>query len=310
MPQAKAPRAGRVPARSLDMRLIAVVAVTVISWGSAFAGIRAALGAYTPGHLALLRYTIASLALAILAARTGMRLPRRRDLPGLALIGLVGISFYNIALGYGEMTIPAGTASLLIASTPVWMALFATLLFHERLSSLGWLGIALSFAGAAVIALGTGGALGVDPRALIVLAAAVASAAYSLGQKPFLARYSALECTAYAIWAGTVLLLPFAPGLWAELRAAPAAATLAIAYLGVVPAALGYVLWAWILARVPAATAGSFLYLVPAAAALVAWAWLGEAPTPLAVAGGVLVIGGVILVNRWGRARAPAAESA
>jgi len=55
------------------------------------------------------------------------------------------------------------------------------------------------------------------------------------------------------------------------------------------------------LARVPAATAGSFLYLVPASAMLVAWVWLGEAPGPLALAGGALIIAGVILVNRWGR---------
>jgi len=304
MPQVEAPAAGQLRARSLDVRLLMIVGVTVVSWGSAFAGIRAALGAYTPAHLALLRYIVASLALAVYAAGTGMRLPRRRDLPGLALLGVVGISLYNLALGYGEMTIPAGTASLLIASTPVWMALFAALLFHEQLSALGWLGIGVSFAGAAVIALGTGGGLGVDPQALIVLAAALASAAYSLGQKPFLARYSALECTAYAIWAGTALLVPFAPGLLDEVRAAPPMATLAVVYLGIVPAALGYVLWAYILGRVPAATAGSFLYLVPAAAALIAWAWLGEAPAPLALLGGGLVIAGVILVNRWGRARA------
>ncbi|HOQ99952.1 MAG TPA: EamA family transporter [Anaerolineae bacterium] len=285
----------------LDLGLLAVVLVTVITWGSAFAGIRMALEFYTPAHLALLRYLIASLALGVYAAFARMRLPRLRDLPGLALIGFVGIAFYNLALIYGETTIPAGTASLLIASTPVWMALFAALIFSERLRPLGWLGIAVSFAGATVIALGSGSGLGLDPQALIVLAAALASAAYSLGQKPFLARYSALECTAYAIWAGTLALLPFAPGLWAKVRAAPPTATLAVAYLGVVPAALGYVLWARILARVPAATAGSFLYLVPASAMLVAWVWLGEAPGPLALAGGALIIAGVILVNRWGR---------
>ncbi len=292
--------AGRRP---LDLRLLAAAGGTVITWASAFAGIRVGLEAYSPAHLALLRYLVASLALVAYALAARMRLPRRRDLAGLALLGAAGIAFYNLALGYGEMSIPAGTASLLIATTPVWMALFAALLFRERLRAWGWLGMGLSFAGAAVIALGTGGTFRVDPRAVVVLAAAFASAAYSLGQKPFLAHYSALECTAYAVWAGTLCLLPFAPGLPAAVRAAPPAATAAVVYLGLAPAALGYVLWAYVLARVPAATAGSVLYMVPPTAMLVAWVWLGEAPGTLALLGGALVIAGVVLVNRWGHVR-------
>jgi len=287
------------------VRAAAAVAVTVVCWGSAFAGIRAGLRAYSPAHLALLRYIVASLALGAYAVATRMALPRWRDVPGLALIGLVGIAFYNIALNYGEKTIPAGTASLLIASTPIWMALLATVAFHERLRPAGWLGIGLSFLGATTIGLGTGSGLRMDPRALVVLAAAVAGSLYSLGQKPYLARYSALQCTAYAIWAGTLFLLPFGRGLLRQVAAAPLSATAAVAYLGIFPAAVGYLTWAYVLARVPAARAGSFLYLVPAMAMLVAWLWLGEVPAALALGGGVLVIAGVVLVNRWGRLGPP-----
>lgn len=290
------------PARRPDVRTLLAIIVTVTFWGSAFAGIRAALGAYSPAHVALLRYLVSSVALAAFAALTRMPLPRRQDLPGLALIGLVGISFYNVALSYGQVTVPAGVASLLIASAPIWLALLAGAIFHERLRPWGWLGIGLSFLGVAVIALGSGKGLRLNPRALVVLVAAVASALYSLGQKPFLARYSALQCTAYAIWAGTLFLLPFSPGLLAEVRTAPLSATLAVIYLGILPGALGYATWAYILARVPAASAGSFLYLVPAMAMLVAWLWLGEVPGAVSLGGGALVLAGVILVNRWGRA--------
>lgn len=300
MPVSHTPRAPGL--RTLDLRLLAATGVTILSWGSAFTGIHTALGHYSPAHLALLRYLVASAALAAYAFAARLRRPRRQDLPGLGLLGLFGIAFYNLALGYGQTTIPAGTASLLVTSKPVWMALLAAAIFRERLRPWGWLGIALGFAGAAVIALGTGGGLGVDPRALVVLAAALASAAYSLGQKPFLTRYSASECTAYAVWGGTLCFLPFASGLPQAIRTAPPAATLAVVYLGLVPAVLGYVFWAYILARVPAATAGSYLYLVPPTAMLIAWIWLGEAPTALALLGGALIIAGVVLVNRWGRA--------
>jgi drug/metabolite transporter (DMT)-like permease len=301
----------QAPATHLDHRTLAAAGATVIFWGSAFAGIHAGLEAYTPAHLALLRYLVASLALACYAALTSMPLPRPRDVPGVALLGFLGIAFYNVALGYGQVTIPAGTASLLIASTPIWMALLAAAVYGERLRPWGWAGIGVSFAGVAMIGLGTRAGLGIDPRAVAVLAAALASGLYALGQKPFLARYSAPQCTAYAIWAGTLLLLPFCRGLPGELQAAPAVTTLAVGYLGVFPAALGYLTWAYVLARVPAPRAGSCLYLVPAIAMLTAWLWLGEVPPALSLVGGVLVVGGVAVVNGRrqsrpaGRPRAP-----
>ncbi len=299
-----APAAGCVKRARLDLRTLLAVVITVTSWGSAFTGIRVGLTAYTPAHLALLRYLLASLAFAAYAVLTRMPLPHRRDLPAFGLLGLLGITFYNLALGYGQMTIPAGTSSMLVASAPVWLALMARLLQGERLRVWGWLGIGLSFAGVTAITLGTGSAVGIDPRALVVLAAALATSAYSLGQKPLLRRYSALQCTAYTFWAGTLFLLPFAGGLWPAVRAAQPRTTLAILYLGLVPAALGYMTWAHILSRLPASVAGSFLYLVPAMAMLTAWLVLGETPAALALLGGVLVLAGVIIVNRWGKASA------
>ena len=101
---------------------------------------------------------------------------------------------------------------------------------------------------------------------------------------------------------GMLLLLPFAGGLPQAVRAAPLSATLAVIYLGAVPAALAYVTWAAVLSRLPAGRAASVLYAVPVMAFLVGWVWLKEVPTPLDVAGGALALAGVVVVNTLGRA--------
>ena len=286
--------------------------VTVVFWGSAFAGIRAGLHSYSPAHLALLRFLSASAALALITAlralrgtaSPGIRLPRLRDVPLVGALGLLGFSFYNIALNIGETTIAAGPAALLIQTLPIWTTLAAIIFLGERLLPLGWVGIGVSFAGAVLIALDKGSGFSVGWGAGLILLASLSASAYNILQKSMLSRYGPVELTTLAIWAGTVLLLPFSGGLVGEMRAAPLADTLAVLYLGVGPAALAYVTWAVVLSRLPASRASSTLFVVPVVAFLSGWVWLGEAPALLDVAGGVLAMGGVAIVNTLGRPRA------
>lgn len=269
---------------------------TIVLWASAFVAIRIALPAYGPQHLALMRFLVASLALGAYAAATRMGLPRRADLPRIIVCGLAGITVYNLLLNTGQQTVGAGAASLLVQTSPIWTALLATLTLGERLRPWGWLGILVSFGGAALIALGEGGGLQLSAGAALVLGAAVLLSLFSVLQKPLLARYSPAAVTTYAIWAGTIGLLPFAGSLAQTVAAAPLGSTLAVVFLGLGPAALAYVAWATVLSRLPAGRAASFLYLVPATALLLAWLLLGEAPHALSLAGGALALGGVVLV--------------
>jgi len=290
-------------------RTIFALAFALVIWASAFAGIRAGLRAYAPANLAILRFLIASAVLAIYAAVAHLRRPVLRDIPGLILSGAIGITFYNLALNYGETRVTAGAASMLIASTPIWTALAARLFLHEKLSAVGWFGIFVSFAGIALIARGESGGLHLSSQSLIILAAAITSATYMILQKRYLARYSALEFTAYSIWFGTAMMLPFGSGLLYTVRSAPVAATLAVAYLGIFPGALAYVAWAYVLSHGAAGRTSTLLYVIPVFAIGIGWLWLGEVPGLLTFAGGAVALTGVCLVNVWGKPREASANA-
>lgn len=94
------------------------------------------------------------------------------------------------------------------------------------------------------------------------------------------------------------MMLPLAPFAWSSRSHASGSGWAGAIYLGLVPSALGFVLWGFAATHLPTATLTSLLYLVPPVAVLIAWIWLHETLTLVELAGGFLVLAGVIIVTR------------
>jgi drug/metabolite transporter (DMT)-like permease len=281
----------------IEPRVLLALLITVLTWGSAFAAIKKSLIAYGPGELALLRLIFGSMSLTIYGLLCRMRLPALADLPGIFMLGFVGFGFYYTALNFGELTVFSGVASLLIATTPIFAALLAMILLQERLGTTGWIGVVTAFIGVALIVAGQQKSLKISAGAVYILMAALSASFYFVLQRPFLKRYSALELTTYAMWAGTLMTMIFLPNLIHKFKNASWQMTAIVAYLGVFPAALGYVLWNYALARLPVSRVSSFLYLVPVVGLTIGSVWLHEIPARLSLLGAPVAVLGVYVVN-------------
>ncbi|UYG93935.1 DMT family transporter [Cytobacillus firmus] len=270
----------------------------IILWASAFPGIRAGLESYSPEHLALFRLLIGSAALGVLALVTKMRLPDIRDFPAIFMLGFLGFTVYHTALNMGEKTVNAGPASLIVSMTPIFSAALAALFLRERFGRVRWTGSAVSFAGAALISLGTGGGFEIQTGILFVILASISESIYFVFQTKYLNKYGFLSFTSYTVWAGTAFMLVYLPGLGNEIFHASAESTLSVLYLGIFPTVIPYIALAFLASIGGASEAVSSLYLTPVMAFVIAWVWLGEVPAMLSIVGGLIALAGVVIIHR------------
>ncbi|MEM1254211.1 MAG: DMT family transporter [Cyanobacteria bacterium P01_H01_bin.21] len=288
------------PDKHPDAFVMAALFSAILLWASAFPAIQVSLKAYSPVEVAVLRYLVASSILLLYAIAKQMPLPRWRDWPLISFCGLTGFTLYNVFLNAGQLTVSAGMASFIISSEIGIIALLARLFYKEKLTILGWLGISLCVAGVAVISL-AGSSLQLSSGALLVFMATLCISVYSVAQKSLLQRYTAIQFTTYAIWAGTLMLILSAPHAVLSVLHAPPGPTLSVIYMGLFPGVVAYIAWSYVLSKIPASQAGSYLSLIPIAALVIAWLWLREIPSLVSLLGGIVVFCGILLVNKQSR---------
>ena len=285
------------PSPGSPVKIFLAMAFVVGCWGYSPTGIHIGLQAYEPGHLALLRFLLASAFMAVVAVFRGINLPKTRDLPLLFALGFFAVSLHHVALNFGQQSVSAGASSVLAQSTPLFSTLLARFVFKDRVSAWRWGCVFLGLIGVVIVVAGDHGLGSIDAHGLLILLAAVSWSFYFALQKHYSRRYDGLTLVCYTVWFGTLLLLVYLPGLVTQVITAPVEVQLAVIGLGIFPSALAYLAWAYVLTHVDLSRATMTLYLIPPTAMAIASFALGERPTLMIVGGALVVVVSVLALN-------------
>jgi drug/metabolite transporter (DMT)-like permease len=281
----------------------AAVLLTVAIWSANFVVVKAAIGVFGPLTFTSLRWVVAVVTLfMILRWRSGaIRWPGR---DGLILLGLgvLGFGGYQVLWTVGLTQITAGDSALIIAASPVLVALLAGAVGLDRLTAPKLAGAVVAFGGVAVV-IATGHELTLGSSLVgdvLTLAAAALWAVYTTAGAQLLRRIDPLEATAWSVLGGALFLVPF--GAWEAAITPPTgitpAAMLAVLYSGALAAAIANVIVFNAIRFVGPTRVTAMQFLVPAGAVVLGAIALAEPVRPAQVAGGAVIVAGVWLTRR------------
>lgn len=283
------------------LRLIAAFAIVYIVWGSTFFAIRVGVQDIPPFLLAGARNTSAGVALMLVAMASGQLPPWRSPDWATALpVGLLMITLANGLTTLSEVWVPSNQAALISVCSALWTAWFGT--FGARghpLSPRSRLGLALGFAGAVLLLMpGKGFSfqhLGAQSLILISTMCWAAGAMYGRARAPVT---PPLMLAAMQMFVGGVALftIGFVSGegphwQW-TLRGVGA-----VAYLAVFGSCLSYTTYMWLIRHVTPDKLSTIAYVNPLVAVVLGWLGLGETLERAQVAGMVVIVSGVVLIN-------------
>ena len=229
-------------------------------------------------------------------------MPSRRQIRTILRSALLLLVLGQGALVWAVQTLPAGTTAMLGAAVPLWIAIIGLFLFGEHIDLRAGMGLALGFAGLALLAVTAGGREeNIDFVAAGVMVAG--TMAWALGALlDGRSEDDAIPVLAVALQmliAGLVLTaIAFVAGEFSafSIGTLPARAWIALAYLVFIGSVLGFGSFIWVNRNTPATVASSFNYVSPVIAlALSAWL-LDEAITPAKIAAGIVSLTGVALM--------------
>jgi len=275
-------------------------------WGVSFVATKAALHEISPVTLIFTRFALGLVVLfLILTLRREPLILPRSTWPTLAAMGFVGIFVHQMLQAHALTLTTAIRTGWLIGLTPIWSALLAAVFLRESFGPRKLFGLFLGAAGAVVV-ISRGE---ISPRVLtlpatrgdlLILMSTVTWAIYTVLGRTTLQRLGSVRATTATMFAGWVMMIPFfiSGGGWQQYQHLSSAVLTAIIFLGVGCSGLGYLFWYAALERLDTSQVAAFLYIEPLITLLAAVALLGESVTLTTIVGGIMVLLGVLTVQK------------
>jgi len=287
-------------------RAWAALATVYVVWGSTYLAIMVAIRTLPPFVMSSARYLVAGGVLYAFAVRRGAPRPALRHWRSAVVAGAALLLVGNGGVAWSEQRVDSGVAALLIATVPLWIALFDRVFGGRRLARASLLGLVIGLGGVAALVGPVGGA-GID--AVGAVAALVAAVGCSGGS--LYARGAALPgdlllgSAMQMLAAGVLLALAGAASGEATHVHTPSVASLgALAYLVVVGSIVTYSAYLWLMRSAPTSIVSTYAFVNPAIAVGLGGAFLGEPLTlrVLAASAAIVVSVGLIVTAREPRA--------
>ena len=276
--------------------------VLSLIWGMAFVAIKEVVTELSPVNLALLRWLIAAVPFLILLPVIGRPKVRfeRRDVPRLLAVALANVAGYHISLNYAETTLSAGLSALLIAFGPIFIVVLSFILLHEKAGRRVLLGLALAFAGTAVLSLGTItiGDFSSLTGIFEALVTALCYALFAVLAKPLVQKYGSAPTTILAGLLGTALMVPLLSGsFFSQAASLSIEGWLGVLYLGLLSTVFGYLMFYTLVSRGAVSRLSIQLYLIPVVSIVGGALLLAEQVTATVVIGGGMMLAAVAITT-------------
>jgi drug/metabolite transporter (DMT)-like permease len=282
----------------------ALLVATAVIWGFNVVLVKISLAELSPLPFNSLRFLLAAGLswLLLRVAEPGSRV-KREDIPVLIGLGLLGHSLYQILFISGINLSTAGNTSLLLATSPIWVAVLSSLFGLERLQSKAWGGILLSFSGICLVTVGGGKDIGFGSGSslgdLLILAGTLVFAIYTVRSKQLLTRYSPLQFSTYTMIPGALALLVVSTPalLHQDFGGVSLAAWGGLLYSGIFAIVIAYYVWNNGVQKLGAARTAIYNNLSPVVAMVAGVMILQEQVSLPQLAGAALIVVGLYLTR-------------